>query len=228
MYNIAICVPTRGACQKLFVGDLFNLVMATQAAFRGDDTFGLLLKDGTYIDSNRNDLVAAALEHEPTHLLFVDDDMRFPPDALLKLLVRNKPIVGINYITRGIEAAYVAIAESGRNKEHTPAKRFPTLETDTGLGECLGIGFGFVLIQRQVFDALTSRGFKHKWFLKYYDKAFDCDVGEDIDFCDKAREAGFHIFVDHDLSKECSHIGTFEYRLHHAWAVAEAEAAKGK
>lgn len=227
-YNIAICVPTRGLQQPLFVGDLFNLTMCTQAALKGDDTFGLLQKAGTYIDSNRNDLVAAALDHDPTHILFVDDDMRFPPEALLRLLIHNVPIVGINYVTRGLEAIYVAIEQSGRNKEGKPAKRFATLAADTGLGECMGIGFGFVLIQRKVFDVLNGRGFKHRWFLKYYDKESDTDVGEDIDFCDKARAAGFKIMVDHDLSKDCAHIGSFEYRLQHAWAKAEADAQKAE
>jgi hypothetical protein len=32
----------------------------------------------------------------------------------------------------------------------------------------------------------------------------------------KAREAGFDVLIDHDLSKEIKHIGCFEFRHEHA------------
>jgi hypothetical protein len=33
-------------------------------------------------------------------------------------------------------------------------------------------------------------------------------IGEDIHFCIKAQDAGFEVYVDHDLSKAIGHIGT--------------------
>ena len=35
--------------------------------------------------------------------------------------------------------------------------------------------------------------------------------GEDVYFCTMARVHGFEVWVDHDLSKEVTHIGQFEY-----------------
>jgi hypothetical protein len=34
---------------------------------------------------------------------------------------------------------------------------------------------------------------------------------EDVFFCRKAREAGFDIVIDHDLSKQCAHLGDWEF-----------------
>jgi hypothetical protein len=41
-------------------------------------------------------------------------------------------------------------------------------------------------------------------------------IGEDYSFCQRARESGVRFHVDHDLSKDCAHIGAFEYRTEHA------------
>jgi hypothetical protein len=40
-------------------------------------------------------------------------------------------------------------------------------------------------------------------------------------FCRKAREAGYEVLVDHDLSHQVKHIGTFEYSHEGAWAMKE-------
>ena len=44
-------------------------------------------------------------------------------------------------------------------------------------------------------------------------------VGEDVYFCKLARERGFDVFVDHDLSKDCGHVGMLEYKTDHAFAM---------
>ena len=38
------------------------------------------------------------------------------------------------------------------------------------------------------------------------------DIGEDIMFCRALRAAGHQIFIDHDVSKEVGHVGTYTYR----------------
>ena len=35
-------------------------------------------------------------------------------------------------------------------------------------------------------------------------------------FCRLLQKAGVPIYVDHDLSKECGHLGSFDFRLDHA------------
>jgi hypothetical protein len=39
----------------------------------------------------------------------------------------------------------------------------------------------------------------------------DCFRGEDYAFFEKARRAGFDFWLDHDLSKEVRHMGSFGF-----------------
>lgn len=156
--------------------------------------------------SSRNDLAAEALRAGATHMLCIDSDMRFPKDALVRLLKHRKGIVGINYSTRKVPPGYVAFKTKGmRNEDH---RKLATLPTSTGLEEVDAIGFGLVLIDLNVFRGLAYPAFEVR-----YDRDPKMWVGEDVDFCEKARANGHTIWVDHDLSKECAHIGRMEYRL---------------
>jgi hypothetical protein len=38
-------------------------------------------------------------------------------------------------------------------------------------------------------------------------------MGEDIYFCFKAREAGFDIWLEQDISKQVAHVGTRAYTI---------------
>jgi hypothetical protein len=49
-------------------------------------------------------------------------------------------------------------------------------------------------------------------------------IGEDVFFCQKAAAAGFKIWIDHDVSKEIGHIGTFEFKHDHTWVMKEIKA----
>jgi len=202
----------------MFAYDLANMVGYTTATLVANDLadIGLSVIDGTYIHTNRQDLSEHALERDPTHLLWVDDDMRFPRDAVLRLLKHNLPIVGVNYPTRKFPIQYVAIKYRG-DDEHQP-ERVQTLESSSGVEECQAVGFGLVLIKAEVYRAMPK-----PWFENYLDPVKKQWVGEDVAFCDKARAAGFTVHVDHDLSKEMKHIGSFEYSCAHAETWKDVE-----
>jgi hypothetical protein len=68
------------------------------------------------------------------------------------------------------------------------------------------MGFGMVWVATDVFRAMPKPWFSHEWLP-------DQEVfrGEDYYFFERAREAGFECYVDHDLSKEVGHIGSFTF-----------------
>lgn len=208
-FRVAICVPTQGRNPWGFTHDLAQLMCCTGVAMVSDGLMdiALLFSLGTYIDRNREDLTDAALEGNPTHLLWLDDDTRFPQDLLIRLLKRNKPIVGVNYTTRKIPCVPVAIKRMDEKERLKPG---------SGLEEVEAIGFGAVLIRADVFRAIRK-----PWFESYRDSETGGYIGEDVDFCNKCRAKGFEILVDHDLSKEIKHVGEFEYTLAHAEAWDE-------
>jgi hypothetical protein len=62
-------------------------------------------------------------------------------------------------------------------------------------------------------DACVFKDLEKPWF--YFEQLPQGKVlGEDIYFCIKASDAGFKTYVDHDLSLEIKHIGTYQYGWH--------------
>ena len=101
--------------------------------------------------------------------------------------------------------------------EHEPERLFTRPES-AGTQRAEAIGFGVALTRMVVFRTVSYPWFENFWVdEKTYWK------GEDVDFCVKAREAGHVVYVDHDLSREVAHVGSFEYTIDHALAWEEEE-----
>jgi hypothetical protein len=144
----------------------------------------------------RNNGVELAQKFNADYIFFLDSDMVFPPNALFRLLLHGRDIVGATYTKRvapfGILGTKVAEQPAVLTGELLEMQRIPT---------------GCLLIRMSVFDKLAKPYFR-----------FDVDangsiVGEDYVFCDKAREAGFRIWCDAALSREMGHIGLNVHRL---------------
>jgi hypothetical protein len=145
----------------------------------------------------RNRCVALARQHGAGHLLFLDSDMVFPRTTLQRLMAHDKEIVGATYPKR-VEPHPVlgAALEGGR------------VEGDGALVEMTNLPTGCLLIAMAVFDCLDRPSFRFS-----LDPATGAIVGEDYEFCSRARDAGFSIWCDTALSFEIGHIGQSIYRL---------------
>ena len=96
--HIGICIPARSHME---IGTAFDLAnMSAYTAKHTKHDLSLFTSSGTLIFDQRNNLVKAALEAKCTHILWVDADMRFPKDTIIRLLANNKAIVGVNATTR--------------------------------------------------------------------------------------------------------------------------------
>lgn len=215
--RICICIPTRGNAPRGFMYDLLQLVMYSMNTLGPDVELDPLFGESTYIHCNRNELVEAALERGAAYVLFLDDDMRFPPNALVQLLERRQALIGANYPTRKLPPDLVAVKHIGFDPAH-PMERLDTLETGRDAVECDALGFGCVLIDTAVF-----RRVEFPWFENYRDKVRELWVGEDVDFCIKAKAAGIQPMVDEALSQQVAHIGSFEYKVAHAQAIKDVK-----
>jgi hypothetical protein len=215
--KIMIAVPTHDSVPALFTYDLAQMMAFTAANFVGPDqpieSLGLTFATGTYVHSARNQLSQMAVESGADYVLWLDSDMRFPKETLARLLMHKQDIVGINYSTRGVPPSFVAI------KSIKPRARLETRPDSTGLETVDAIGFGGVLVRTAILaQLLESSKTPIFWFSINEDGGM---VGEDVYFCILAREAGYEIHVDHDLSQECAHIGQFEYRAVHPLAMQD-------
>lgn len=214
--HVAICFLSRGICHSGFAFDLANLVgYATATLVQLGMDLHLTCYTTTYVQTGRSECMREVLKDpKVTHILWLDDDMRFPKIALQNLLERNQSIVGCNYASRLPPYRPIAITSQA---EDTPCV---TSEDATGLEPVEVLGFGCVLVRREVFDTLA-----YPWFDTPYRAEGQYWTGDDVYFCEQARQAGYTLYVDHDLSKHVKHCGTFEFSLDHAnvWMQAEEE-----
>jgi hypothetical protein len=146
----------------------------------------------------RNKLAKFAVEENFTHLLFIDSDMEFPGDLILRMLPREEPIIAANCTSR--KPPYRNTAQSA------PGVEVATGSESTGLEKVMRAGTGVMWVATDVFRAMPK-----PWFAFQYVEEADCFRGEDYRFCEQAAEAGFAVHIDHDLSKLVKHIGNFGY-----------------
>ena len=202
--QVHICIPSFDMVCADFMMSLTNMVMYIfQNPLCGDEPLSIKIvnRRGSLIVSSREEMVVSSLRDGATHVLFLDSDMNFPEDALHRLFSRNEAFVAANYVQRCLPTRPNAVSVLGMAK--------PTDEDSTGIEEVHSVGFGCCLIRTEVFDAMPRPWFDTYWFTN--DDGETNFIGEDVYFCHKARHAGYKTYIDHDLSQNVTHIGTFEY-----------------
>lgn len=174
--------------------------------------FGVSVKLGdvsgcSIITMARNQLVHEFLKSDATELLFIDSDVIATADDILRLMAQSggKDITAGAYPRRSKDKNFFADLYFDENKD---------LEFDGSLMRLERVGTGFMLIQRHVLEAMAST--HPEWFYDFKGEqvcgVFDFQnrngryLGEDYLFCDRAREHGFKIHIDVDIS--LPHVGT--------------------
>ncbi len=187
--KVAIVVPSMAMVHMRFAMALAGVV-AESARYAVLD---IINPRGGVTAANRNQGVLRALKLDADYVLFLDSDMSFPSNTLVRLLAARKDIVGANYVARG----------PGHRSLVIPKGNVKT--TAAGVVEVDKLPTGIMLIRTEVFKKL-----KKPWFIY---PAFEEDIGtEDYPFCDAAREAGYQIYCDIDLSLEVVHWGDMGFR----------------
>lgn len=204
--SVAICLPCRDQVCTSFAYDLAVLTANWSAKHISEGgKLYVFTSMGTLIANQRQELALEAMQANCSHILFLDTDMRFPKDTLDRLLAHDKPIVAANYATRRMPIHSVAF------KTDKDLDCVYTTPESTGLESVAAVGMGVMLIKREVFEKSEL-----PWFHLGYSLKTHSFTGEDIFFCRAARRNGFDVLIDHDLSKEVRHIGSFEFAHEHA------------
>lgn len=133
-----------------------------------------------YVDEMRNEAARWAMEKGYEATLFIDADMVFLPDALERISAHGKPIVSGHCLKRRRPFGPTTAIES-EGKLH-----ILTIE-GRGLMPVDAVGAAFLWVSIDVFRSIRPPWFEHG------------RLGEDYDFCEKARKAGFSIHVDLDI-----------------------------
>jgi hypothetical protein len=214
--RVMIASPCGDQVSAGYAHDLAMLVGGT-AFNRPDIEVRIAMEKGTLLPAMRTRLVYDALQHNCTHIMFIDSDMRFPPYLLGELLRHGEPIVGVNYIARRFPLRPTAFTSLD------PIEPLWTEPESTGLVSVASIGFGAVLIDLDIFRYMPQPWFNVEWVEKLLgERKTGTFQGEDVYFCAKCVNAGVNVLVDQALSQHIQHEGSWEYSHDHALAQRDA------
>lgn len=194
--KLQIVIPSARDHKPSFVSSICGLVRKLATAdLEAFDMF--IMQGASVLPKARNTALRQAIEKGFTHVLFLDDDMVFPPSLVHDLARHNLGVIGVNY-TRKTDDRYPQTHDLDGN----PVKSIDRV----GVEEVGWIGFGAVLIKLDVLKDIPDPLFQMVWHPDRQDF-----LGEDYFFCWKVRSFGVPIYVDHDVSKKIAHIGDFAF-----------------
>lgn len=210
--KLMIAIPAYDG--KLNVYGAFQLPQLALAAQKHGFQIHLSHLSGcSIITRARNSLVNQFMESDCTDLLFIDADINFTAQDILRIMAvaTDKDIVAGPYPRRAKDQMFFADIYYN---EHGGIEL-----TEEGLMRVNRIGTGFMFIRRHVLETLKEKHPEWKYWVdvekKHHYAFFDFSLtpegymGEDYLFCDRARDAGFAIYVDTDIN--LGHFGSTEY-----------------
>jgi hypothetical protein len=216
--HIAVAMPASDEVKTFFAYDLARL-MAFTASNRPDIELAIIIATGSLVMKQRQTLAANVLKDGTfTHILWLDTDLRFPKDTLIRLLAHDVPVVCASYTERNAPFKPVAFT----NPEDWRERAWPTPDS-TGLRRIVAAGFGCVLTETAVFEKMPK-----PWFHVGWNREAETFMGEDIYFFLQLNGLGIPLWLDQDLTKEIAHIGRFEFTPEHALRAEEQRQARAE
>lgn len=212
-----------GMCTGMYASGIMQTVGACGQA--GLKMYYSFMMNESLITRARNSMAYDFLKSDATHLMFIDADISFNPNDIIRMVQADKDIICGVYPKKEIN--WVEVAEAVKRgvtpdqlHNHTGAfvVNLPHgTETKSGnVNEPMEIangGTGFMLIKRKVFEDLkdkvpsytndmyhavdTVREVKiiPEFFATSIDEESNRLLSEDYHFCKIAREAGFKVYA---------------------------------
>lgn len=227
--KLYLATPCYG-CQLsvVFLGSLLSLHAA--CAQQGVQVMVDLIGNESLVERARNILAARFLESDATHLLFIDADIGFRPEAVLRLVKFDKDVTTGIYAKKAFDWAMVKRKLEAKEKEpvfqmgldfNINIEQASATITD-GFVKVLDSATGFMLIKRAVMERMVEhyRPELHcvndilGQTIKTYTAIFACMIdpdtrrflSEDYSFCRRYQQLGGEIWAD--VASPLCHMGT--------------------
>ena len=170
------------------------------------------------VTHGRNLLTCGFLDSGFDYMLFVDADMEFKPEAVMRMLVPKKDIIVTPYRVKN-EPETPEYAIKFKDPDDIKIEPFDLVEIEEGPA-------GLTLIKREVFERLMDKHPELKinfdvaarkkmnkeigavedaivrYMYNFWDTTFRLDTGEwkgeDLSFCSLAKDAGFKLYANLD------------------------------
>ena len=180
------------------------------------------------VTHGRNLLTAAFMDSGFDYMLFVDADVEFSPEAVMRMLVPEKDIICTPY--RNKEDPWIdRYSVKFKDKDHIEILEWDIIEIEEGPA-------GLMLISRKVYERLMDKYPELKikfneatrekmnkeigavedaidrYMYNFWDTSFKKHQwkGEDLAFCDLARAAGFKLYAN--LDSWTTHHGSYGWK----------------
>jgi len=180
------------------------------------------------VTHGRNLLTCGFLDSGFDYMLFVDADVEFKPEAVMRMLVPKKDIVCTPYRVKEESIKY---AVKFKDPDFVKIEPFDLVEIEEGPA-------GLMMIHRKVFERLMDKHPELKinfdeatrkkmneeigatedaidrYMYNFWDTTFRLDTGEwkgeDLSFCALARGAGFKLYAN--LDSGTTHHGSYGWK----------------
>ena len=217
--SIFIAMPCYDSVKISTMLSIFQLV---QHFGQSKIQVGINTMKSPLIHQARNYLTSVFLTTQYTHLLFIDSDVEFGPEAGMRMLVSDKDIICTPYRAKNENVSKPFYTVKFPNPKNIPILPGGIVEIEAG-------PTGLMLIHRKVFEkimknrpdlkiknpvqeGLVSTDKSHSFYYNFFDFAFEdgYTMGEDVSFCKLARKNGFKLHAN--IESPTAHHGSYAWK----------------
>ena len=214
--SIFIAMP---CYDSIKINSMLSVIKLIQQLSKSGIEVGIHTMKSPLIHQARNYLTSVFLTTEYQYLLFIDSDVEFEPEAVIRMMVAKKNIVCTPYRVKSPE-----IDKQVYTVEFKDPKNILVLAE--GLVEIEAGPTGLMLIDRKVFEKIIKNhpdlkirnkvkpdaGRSHEFYYNFFNFGFidGYAMGEDVSFCRLARGDGFKIYAN--IQSPTTHHGSFAWR----------------
>lgn len=192
----------------------YALAQTTWAgAHAGVQFLPLLVTREALIQRARNDLARMALSSDASDVIWIDSDIGWKPEWVMRLLTHQADVVGGTY-RRKTDAGEAYVCKAKPSDLVPDARGLMTVE---------GLGAGFLRTSRRALQAVWDAAPEYRndgivGRMMFPVSIVDGELqSEDIAFCAALRKAGYPVHLDPTIT--CDHVGAKTYSGNFdAWA----------
>ena len=201
------------------INTMLSVIKLIQQLGKSGIEVGIHTMKSPLIHQARNYLTSVFLTTEYQYLLFIDSDVEFEPEAVVRMMVAKKNIVCTPYRVKSPD-----ITKHVYTVEFKDPKNILVLAE--GLVEIEAGPTGLMLIDRKVIEkiienrtdlkiinkATPNAGKSHEFYYNFFDFGFKKGyaMGEDVSFCRLVRDNDFKIYAN--IESPTSHHGGYAWK----------------
>ena len=185
------------------VSTMVAVIKVIQQLAKSGVAVGINTIKSPLIHQARNYLTSVFLNSDFTHLLFLDSDVDFEPEAVVRMLVAKKDVICTPYRVKSMEVdKKMYTVELKKDARMEPGEIIEITAGPTGI----------MLIHRDVFKKIIEKfpdlkiknpvfpepGPDHQYYYSFFDFTFEdgYSTGEDVSFCKLVQKVGFKLYAN--------------------------------